>query len=200
MFLSEGDDMKPDISLKELMPLDMTQVKTWLSDIEVNEMWYGCDDDGVPLHIGYDLTFNDDECESLYETIQSDKNRKILSIYNENDAHVGESQLVYEWPLLEAQLFLLIGEKNLWHHHLGTAALVKVLDYAFYENNLHRVWVDVPEYNVNALQMVDHLGFVMEGHFRGAHRKNGSWYDSSALGLLNDEYARRRNRIIETEL
>ena len=58
--------------------------------------------------------------------------------------------------------------------------------------------MDVPEYNTNALHMVDHVGFVVEGHFRGAHRKEGEWYDSSGLGLLSEEYARRRSRILES--
>ena len=69
------------------------------------------------------------------------------------EAHIGEGQLLIEWPLEEAQLFILIGRKDLWHHHYGTAALVAMLDEAFDNLELHRVWVDVPEYNEHALQM-----------------------------------------------
>ena len=61
---------------------------------------------------------------------------------------------------------------------------------------MHRVWVDVPEYNEHALQMFRQLGFVLEGHLRGTHRKNDEWYDSMALGLLSDEYSRRRARVL----
>ena len=101
-----------------------------------------------------------------------------------------------EWPLEEAQLFILIGRKDLWHHHYGTAALVALLDEAFDNLELHRVWVDVPEYNEHALQMFRHLGFVLEGHLRRTHRKDGNWYDSFAMGLLTDEYSRRRSRVL----
>ncbi len=190
--------MLPEVSLRVVTKADLIQVREWLSDPEVNQMWYGCDDSSQPLHTGYDLGFNDDETSDLLTKLSGDRNRDVISILSESEGHIGEAQLVYEWPLLEAQLFLLIGEKELWHHHYGTAALVKVLDYAFLEKNLHRVWVDVPEFNTNALHMVDHLGFVMEGHFRGAHRKEGEWFDSSILGLLSDEYARRRPRILES--
>ena len=65
---------------------------------------------------------------------------------------------------------------------------------------LHRVWVDVPEYNQHALQMFRHLGFVLEGHLRKTHRKEDAWYDSFAMGLLVDEYSRRRARLTGTGL
>jgi RimJ/RimL family protein N-acetyltransferase len=190
--------MLPNISLKEPKGADLIQVKRWLNDPDVNQMWYGCDESNQPLHTGYTLGFQDSDTSGIAERLLGDNNRDVISVFSEENGHVGEGQLVYEWPLLEAQLFLLIGQKDLWHHHLGTAALLKLLDYAFYERGLHRVWVDVPEYNTNALQMVDHIGFVMEGHFRGAHRKNNEWFDSTVLGLLNDEYARRRSRILES--
>jgi len=64
---------------------------------------------------------------------------------------------------------------------------------------LHRAWVDVPEYNEHALQMFRHLGFVLEGHLRRTHRKDNDWYDSFAMGLLADEYPRRRARLLANE-
>jgi alkylation response protein AidB-like acyl-CoA dehydrogenase len=63
---------------------------------------------------------------------------------------------VIEWSRQEAQLFILIGRKDLWHLHYGTSALVRLLDEAFTTLELHRVWVDVPEYNEHALQMFRH--------------------------------------------
>ena len=75
---------------------------------------------------------------------------------------------------------------------LAAALLVHVLQ------ELHRVWVDVPEYNEHALRMFRHVGFVLEGHMRKTHRKDGEWYDYYAMGLLVDEYSRRRARLMGT--
>jgi RimJ/RimL family protein N-acetyltransferase len=58
--------------------------------------------------------------------------------------------------------------------------------------------VDVPEYNEHAMQMCRHLGFILEGHLRKTHRKGDQWYDSFAMGLLSDEFARRRARLLGT--
>ena len=46
--------------------------------------------------------------------------------------------------------------------------------------------------------MVQHVGFVVEGHLRKTHPKNNEWFDSTVLGLLSEEYARRRVKLMET--
>ena len=188
--------MFPEVTLAETTREDVGRLAEWLSDGDVNTMWYGLGDDGMPLHIGYSphdlLQATEEELRLVFEN----EDRKIYSIYSQDGEHIGEGQLVVEWPLLEAQVFLLVGRKDLWHHHYGTMAMIRLLDQAFETLGLHRVWADVPEYNEPALQISRHLGFVLEGHLRKTHRKNGEWYDSSAMGLLADEYARRRERLM----
>ena len=76
---------------------------------------------------------------------------------------------------------------------------MRMLDEVFTNLELHRAWVDIPEYNMHALQMCRHLGFVLEGHLRRTHRKDNDWYDSFAMGLLADEYSRRRARLLAND-
>ncbi len=188
--------MFPQVTLSLVGREDVQRVVDWLSDREVNSSWYGLGEDGQPLHIGYSpsqiLQAPEDEWSQVFE----DEDRKIYSLYSPEGDHIGEGQLVIEWPLQEAQLFILIGRKDLWHHHYGTSALLLLLDEAFTNLELHRVWIDVPEYNEHALQMFRHVGFVLEGHLRKTHRKENDWFDSFAMGLLADEYARRRARLL----
>ena len=188
--------MFPEVKLTTGTREDVKRIIEWLDDAEVNSMWYGLGDDGKPLHIGYSphelLEASDEQIQQVFE----DDVRRIYSVYTDDGAHIGEGQLVVESPLMEAQLFLLVGRKDLWHHHYGTMAMIKLLDEAYEDHGLHRVWVDVPEYNEHALQMCQHLGFVLEGRLRKTHRKDGQWYDSSAMGLLSEEYMRRRSRLM----
>lgn len=190
--------MFPRVSLtSEVSRDDVSRIRDWLRDPEISALWYGNDDsDGHALHIGYAPEKICDANADEWQQVFHQDERRIYSIYAADAAHIGEGQLLVEWPLEEAQLFILIGRKDLWHHHYGTAALIALLDEAFDGLELHRVWVDVPEYNEHALQMFRHLGFVLEGHLRRTHRKNGNWYDSFAMGLLTDEYARRRSRVL----
>lgn len=190
--------MFPEVALATPTYEDIQRISRWLSDSEVNEAWYGVGHDGQPQHHSYrlDAVLNGED--EAWNHVFNDENRKMFSLYSSEGEHIGEGQLLIEWPLLEAQAYLLVGRKNLWHHHFSTSALVSLLDHAFGPLGLHRVWLDIPEYNGPGKQMAQHLGFVLEGHLRKTHRKNNEWFDSAAYGLLADEYPRRRARLLET--
>ncbi len=188
--------MLPRVALSPVVREDVQRVLDWLADREVNSSWYGLDENGQPIHIGYNPPEILQAATSDWDHAFQNEDRRIYSIHSPEGEHIGEGQLVIEWALQEAQLFILIGRKDLWHHHYGTSALLLLLDEAFTGLELHRVWADIPEYNDNAIQMFQHVGFVLEGHLRRTHRKEGEWYDSSAMGLLAEEYARRRDRLM----
>ena len=188
--------MLPEISLVQPVREDIQQMADWLSDDEVNSLWYGRGEDGIALHTGYSphhvIQSNEEEWRRIFE----DEDRKIYAIYTKDGQHIGEGQLVIEWPLQEAQIYILIGRKDLWHQHYGTMGLIRLLDEAYNTFDLHRVWADIPEYNEHALQIFRHVGFVLEGHLRKTHPKDGAWFDSLVMGLLTDEYKRRRSRLM----
>lgn len=188
--------MFPQLTLNSPTREDVQRLAQWLEDPEVNDSWYGLGPDGKPLHASYAPSQLFEADDQAWEQVFNDENRKFFAIYSEEGEHIGEGQLVIEWPLLEAQAYLIVGRKDLWHHHYGTTALVGLLDQAFGPMGLHRVWVDIPDYNEHAMQMVKQVGFVLEGHLRKTHRRNDEWFDSSAFGLLTEEYSRRRARLM----
>ena len=186
------------VKLAKVSQDDVSRVAQWLQDPEVNGSWYGTDEHGDALHIGYSPKGLAGSTAPGWDQAFDMPNRKIFSVLTDDGDHIGEAQIVIEEPLREAQLFILIGRKELWYHGYGTSALFQLLDMAFFTYSLHRAWVDVPEYNQPALHMCERLGFVLEGHLRGTHPKDGQWYDSLAMGLLSNEYNRRRSRILES--
>ena len=188
--------MLPEVSLVQPVREDIQRMADWLSDNEVNTLWYGRGEDGIALHTGYSPHLVTQAPEDEWRRIFEDDDRKIYAIYTKDGQHIGEGQLVIEWPLQEAQLYILIGRKDLWNQHYGTMGLIRLLDEAYNTFELHRVWADIPEYNEHALQMFRHVGFVLEGHLRKTHRKDDEWFDSLAMGLLTDEYMRRRSRLM----
>ena len=149
------------------------------------------------MHIGYSLERVLEATDREWEEVFGSEVRRIFSVFTADGQHIGEGQMVIETPLWEAQLFILIGRKDLWYRGYGTAAFVQLLDLAFYTYGLHRAWVDIPEYNLPAIHMCERIGFILEGRLRLTHPKDGKWYDSLAMGLLSNEYARRRARLME---
>lgn len=183
--------MALEIQLNEVTRGDVEAMASWLQNTDIVESWYGTDEGGKPRHIGYSpeeaLKWSEEEWERVFANAE----RKIYSIYETKEGHIGEAQMVIEAALQEAQLFVIVGRKELWFQHYGSAALLQLLGIAFDVYKLHRVWVDVPEYNTHAIHMSERLGFVLEGHLRSTHQKGSRWYDSQIMGLLEDEYRRR---------
>lgn len=189
--------MLPEVRLVKVTRDDINRIAGWLEDEEVSASWYGANEEGEALHISYSPKQMLEASDREWEEIFGSEVRKIFSVLTADGEHIGEGQMVIEAPLWEAQLFILIGRKDLWYRGYGTAGLVRLLDLAFYEHGLHRAWVDVPEYNLPAIHMCERIGFLLEGRLRGTHPKGSQWYDSLAMGLLSNEYARRRARLME---
>jgi RimJ/RimL family protein N-acetyltransferase len=186
----------PDIRLSELSREDVTRIYEWLQDPEIRDSWYGADESGEAMHIGYSPKNIAEASEEDWKDAFQNETRKIYSIYDEKEGHIGECQMLIEPPLHEAQIFIIIGRKDLWFKGFGFAALLQLLDIAFYTYKLHRVWADIPEYNAHAMHMFERMGFMLEGHLRSTHPKEGQWYDSIVMGLLENEYGRRRPKLV----
>ena len=193
--------MFPQVSLTAPTRGDVERLAGWLTDDEVNTSWYGLGDDGQPLHAGYVPSHVLEGDDNDWDRVFNDDNRKVFAVYSSEGEHIGEAQLVIEWPLLEAQAFILVGAQRpvappLWHNFAGQPA-GPCLQRLGSASHLGRC---AGSTNRPALDMVEHIGFVVEGHFRKAHRRGDQWFDSYALGLLAEEYPRRRARLMETNV
>ena len=189
--------MLPEVVLQQISRDDVSRMDQWLQDEEINSSWYGNDDSGKPIHIGYSPhDVKDASNEEWVRTFSNDE-RKIYSVYSSKGEHIGEGQIVLEQEVRSAHVVILIGRKAFWHQHYGSSAMIQLLDEVFYTYDMHRAWIAVPEYNLQALHMCEHIGFLLEGRFRRRHLHGGQWYDSFSMGLLSDEYSRRRARILE---
>ncbi|MDT0328175.1 GNAT family N-acetyltransferase [Nocardiopsis lambiniae] len=74
----------------------------------------------------------------------------------------------------------------------GTAATDLVLEYAFTVAGLHRVALEVFDFNARARRSYEKSGFVREGVWRQALRWDGEWHDAILMSILADEYAALR--------
>ena len=184
--------MLPEIRLREITRDDVQRIVKWLEDEEVCSMWFGRYTYGDPIHLGYHPKEILEASQDHWDEVFHDPNKRMFSIYSaQGAAHIGEGKLLIDETLGNAEMPVLIGRKDLWHHGYGTAVVLALLDMAFNVYGLYRVWVDVPEYNEAALNMFRKVGFVHEGTLRKSHPHEGRRYDSSVMGILASEYADR---------
>lgn len=87
-----------------------------------------------------------------------------------------------------------VGEREFWGKGYGTDAMQVILRYAFEELNLHRVSLNVFEYNLRAIRSYEKVGFVHEGRARKMLLRGGRAYDVLFMGILQDEWLERRGR------
>ena len=179
------------VTLRPVSREDVARIRQWLEDPEVSESWFGRYSYGDPAHLGYHPTEMEHASEEEWDRVFGDEEHRILSVYTENGEHVGEVHVAIEQSLGDGQLSILIGRKDMWHLGYGTAGMKAILQAAFSEYGLYRVWVDVPEYNTAARAMCSHLGFVHEGTLRKSRPHEGSRFDSVVMGMLAAEYADR---------
>ncbi len=96
-----------------------------------------------------------------------------------------------QWTHRNTFLGIAIGERELWNQGYGTDAMRVILRYGFTELNLHRVSLNVFEYNARALRVYEKLGFVEEGRLREFVQREGRRWDFIFMGILRDEWEQR---------
>lgn len=87
-----------------------------------------------------------------------------------------------------AECIIDIGEKKYWGKGFGSESLGLLLHYAFYEMNLHRVYLKVFSFNDRAIHLYKKIGFQQEGNSRQSLFRDGEWHDIIHMGILQNEY------------
>jgi RimJ/RimL family protein N-acetyltransferase len=88
-----------------------------------------------------------------------------------------------------AELQIRIGDVGSRGVGYGTEAVRLLLEFAFVDLNLHRVFLHAFATNVAAIRVYEKVGFVREGVLRQAAHINGEYVDVMVMGVLRNEYA-----------
>jgi len=89
---------------------------------------------------------------------------------------------------------IVIGEASEWSKGYGSEATALVLRHAFDTMNLHRVWLQVHAFNDRAIQCYERLGFRREGSLRDEVYRDGRYWDTLVMGILENEWRALRPR------
>jgi RimJ/RimL family protein N-acetyltransferase len=98
------------------------------------------------------------------------------------------------------ELGIGIGERSEWDKGYGTEAMRILLDFAFGELRLHRVYLHVFACNERAIHVYERIGFRHEGTARDAFYRHGRHHDMHVMGILRREWeAQERPRTWELD-
>jgi RimJ/RimL family protein N-acetyltransferase len=83
---------------------------------------------------------------------------------------------------------ITIGLPELWGQGLGTDAVNALVDFAFGQLRMERMWLDTDDHNARAHAAYRKAGFTEEGRFRRAFYQDGRWSDDIRMAMLRDEW------------
>jgi len=102
--------------------------------------------------------------------------------------HIGNVGLHnFDWKNRSAIFGIVLGEKAYWGQGYGTDAARAMLNFAFGTLNLHRVELEVFEYNPRAMRCYEKAGFRREGTRRKSHFYEGRYWDAHIMAVLREE-------------
>ena len=91
-----------------------------------------------------------------------------------------------------AEFYITIGEKDFLGLRIPDEVIFLILEYAFLELGLKRVYLHTFDFNVRAQRVYKRNGFNKEGVFRKHKWKNGELRDIVFYGILKEEWEQRR--------
>lgn len=125
-----------------------------------------------------------------FHHIQRTDNCVIFAIRtNDTDSLIGTCQLHSIHPVARsAELQIRIGEVSHLSKGCGTEAVKLLLDYAFKDLNLERVYLHVFADNERAVRTYEKCGFQREGTLRKAAYVDGCHHDIIIMAVLREEW------------
>lgn len=112
--------------------------------------------------VGNRLPKNKKECYERY--IKNSLLNYILAIEDKKGNFIGEIEINHiQWKEKIAELFMYIGEENLWGKGYGSEALSVFIDYIFNTKGFKTIYLRVYEKNIRAIRCYEKCGFKKKG-------------------------------------
>jgi RimJ/RimL family protein N-acetyltransferase len=168
------------VQLRPLDPSDLEACLRWVNDPEVTRT--------LAARYPYSRLR---EQEWLEATARSDPGTGQLTFAIETleGRHIGSCGIHrVEWENRVCEIGIMIGEKDCWNRGYGTDAVRTLVRFAFREMNLHRVELNVFDFNPRAQACYRKCGFVEEGRKRQAFYRDGAYHDIIIMGVLREEF------------
>ncbi|TFJ91701.1 GNAT family N-acetyltransferase [Lentibacillus salicampi] len=158
---------------------DVSIYHKWRNDIEVMQF----------TNPSLDV-FTYADTENFVKGITESRNSKGYMIEEvRTDKPIGITSLInIDYGNRNAECIIDIGDKDYWSKGFGREAFSLLLDFAFNELNLHKVYLRVFSFNERAIKLYQKLGFYEEGKLKEQLYRDGAWHDVVFMGLLKRNY------------
>jgi RimJ/RimL family protein N-acetyltransferase len=168
------------VSLTSFSPADAVLVHRWFNTPQVTE--------GL---VEYREAFDEQDARDWVDraTAASGPDRKWTIALSDRPEPVGFTALYGVGRQTAPELGILIGDRAVWGHGVGTQAQRLTIEQAFSTFDAHRVMELILADNRRARYVVERLGFQLEGLMRGHVRRDGRLHDVAVYGLAREAWS-----------
>ncbi|MFH1193046.1 MAG: GNAT family protein [Candidatus Jorgensenbacteria bacterium] len=171
------------VILRPIVRADASRFVKWMNDREVTRLSRGP---------SKKLTLEEER--KWIKSIPKLKDQKHFSICTFGGTHIGGIGFKTIDTLNRyAEIAITIGDKRYWNKKLGTDAMRTLINWGFKEFKLHRIELEVYEYNARGIKLYRRLGFKLEGKMRERVRWGGRYHDVFQMGILRSEWTKKKN-------
>ena len=168
------------VRLRPLAASDLDHIMGWVND---------------PAIVGNFAAFSGkaftrEEEKAYIDKLLASPSDRVFSVERVADGHyvgqVGIHQI--HAPSRVGRLACIIAKRAEMGRGYGTGAIRLVLDWAFHEAKLHKVWLMCFKENSRARAIYQRIGFIEEGTLREEYLHAGVYHDMVRMSLLEREW------------
>lgn len=117
-----------------------------------------------------------------------------LEIYHVKDKKsIGIISLLdIDWLNRKAKVAIIIGESEYWGKEIAVEALKLILNYAFVDLNLHKVYAGIFTPDIRSKRLFEKLGAHHEATLKEEGYIDGKYYDTEIFALYKKEWNHKR--------
>lgn len=173
--MKEYKDRQTGIYLRLMTGEDTDRIVNWRNS------------DGVRKNFIYQALFTRESHENWIRTmINTGKVVQMIICEEGTDRPVGSVYLRdIDWNHKKAEYGIFIGEEDARGKGYGSAAARLMIEYAFREMELHRLFLRVYAENIRAIRSYEKAGFEKEAYLREDVCIDGKYHDIVLMGILN---------------
>lgn len=136
--------------------------------------------------------------ESHTKWVDSLENTFTWAIHDaKTNTYAGNLFLFYNLNHNSAYFQVYIGNTLMKGKRLGESSLIAMLNFAFENLKLNRIWLQVLINNTKAIYLYEKIGFVREGIERESHFNKSSYNDQLRYSLLKREWLENKGELVK---
>ena len=139
---------------------------------------------------GTQQSFTFEQVQGHCERIEDADDRADFAIVlKENDQYIGEAVLNdIDWVNRSANFRIALADSKLFGKGYGTEATRLMIDFGIRTLDLHRIELEVYDFNLRAQHVYEKIGFVREGVRRDVLLWEGEYHHAIVMSILAPEF------------